>query len=67
MAPGSDDRSRRRDTVTSGLTFLGLAVGVLGPFGMLVVGIESDQPLLAAMGGFLGAFVVALVLRRRPV
>lgn len=67
MAPGRGDRSARRDTVTSGLTFLGLAVGVLGPFGMLVVGIENDEPILAAMGVFLGAFVVALVLRRRPV
>lgn len=67
MAPGRGDRSTWRDTVTNGLTFLGLAVAVLGPFGMLVVGIENDEPILAGLGVLLGAFVVALVLRRRPV
>lgn len=66
MASGKGDRSRWRTTVTNGLTFLGLAVAVLGPFGMLVVGVESDEPLLAALGFLLGAVVVALVVRRRP-
>lgn len=67
MARGSDDRSAWRDTITNGLTFLGLAVAVLGPFGMVVVGIENDEPVLAGLGVLLGAFVVALVVRRRPV
>ncbi|QLD90400.1 hypothetical protein HWV07_15695 [Natronomonas salina] len=66
MASGKGDRSRWQTTVTSGLTFLGLAVAVLGPFAMLVVGVESDEPLLAALGLLLGAVVVALVVRRRP-
>lgn len=59
-------RTERQRRFTRGLTFLGLAVAVLGPFGLLVFGIENDDPALAVTGGVLAAVVVALVVRRRP-
>jgi len=60
------DRTELRRQFTRGLTFLGLAVAVLGPFGLLVAGIESGRADLAAVGLVLVVFVVAVVLRRRP-
>ena len=65
MAPGGD-RTGRRDRITRGLTFLGLAAAVVGPFGLLVFGVENDEPGLALVGLLLGVVVVALVVRRRP-
>ena len=65
MARG-DGPAGRRDRITRGLTFLGLAAAVVGPFGLLVVGLENDEPGLAVSGLVLGVVVVALVVRRRP-
>jgi hypothetical protein len=59
-------RGARRDRITRGLTFLGLAAAVVGPFGLLVVGVENDEPGLALVGFVLGVIAVALVVRRRP-
>ena len=64
-SPGGGRDAWRRQ-VTRGLTFLGLAVAVLGPFGLLVVGIENEDPALGAVGLVLVAVVVGLVVRRRP-
>jgi hypothetical protein len=66
MPVDGDDRTDWQPRITRGLTFLGLAVGVLGPFGLLVVGIETGDPLLGGLGVLLVAVVVALVVRRRP-
>lgn len=66
MPARGDDPSGWQARITRGLTFLGLAVGVCGPFALLVVGIENGNPLLAALGLLLGAVVVAIVVRRRP-
>ncbi len=66
MSSPRDDRGVWRRQITRGLTFLGLAVAVLGPFGLLVVGIENEDPVLGAAGLVLVAVVVALVVRRRP-
>ena len=66
MADPGDDRDVWRRQITRGLTFLGLAVAVLGPFGLVVVGIENEAPAVGAVGVVLVAVVVALVVRRRP-
>lgn len=66
MAGSGSDRSPWRRRITRGLSFLGLAVAVVGPFGLVVVGVENDRPLLGALGLLLGAVVVALVVRRHP-
>ena len=66
MADPGGDRDLWRRQITRGLTFLGLAVAVLGPFGLVVVGIENGNPALGAVGVVLVAIVVALVVRRRP-
>lgn len=60
------DRGVWQRQITRGLTFLGLAVAVIGPFGLLVVGIERDDPVLGVAGIVLVAVVVALVVCRRP-
>lgn len=57
-------RTPRQNRITRGLTVLGLAVAVAGPFGMIVVGVEHDEPLVGLLGGLLVLVVLALVFRR---
>ena len=47
--------------ITRGLELLGVAIAVLGSFGLLVVGVESGNPLVGALGLVLAAVTMMLV------
>jgi len=63
-ADGSREPTDWQRRITRGLELLGVSIAVLAVFGLLVLGVEAESPVVGALGLLLGAVLLVTLTRR---